>query len=434
MKQEEAMYWSEYYKQFISPDEEPLEPVSDLYYPIVDEIDRVFVAGSPTYNPGKHNVVGVLAGQFYWRSMLRNILPDRSNGIHVVVSSPCADSFGYQINGPNVTYLGVRDYRMISREDYVVHSLLHDLGSSSRSDYTGAKISGEQCPQSIYVYASNDMKERYITNSPIVFSFAVIAIFAFTSFVFYCYDAKVESRQRFVMHTAERSSAIVSSLFPTSVRDRLYTNPSGNQIVQEPARARSKLQTLLQLNTTEAEYVQADRTMTSDAGAIAELYPETTVLFADISGFTSWSSVRTPTQVFHLLESLFGAFDVIAKKRGIFKVETIGDCYVAVVGLPEPRKHHAVAMARFACDIRNKMRSLVEDLNTTLGPVSSSSPATSEQRKAVRTLSSRILLFSFCILQGTCELALRIGLNSGPTTAGVLRGEKARFQLFGDVS
>jgi Adenylate and Guanylate cyclase catalytic domain len=38
------------------------------------------------------------------------------------------------------------------------------------------------------------------------------------------------------------------------------------------------------------------------------------------------------------------------------------------------------------------------------------------------------------ISQGTSDLALRIGLNSGPTTAGVLRGEKARFQLFGDVS
>lgn len=36
--------------------------------------------------------------------------------------------------------------------------------------------------------------------------------------------------------------------------------------------------------------------------------------------------------------------------------------------------------------------------------------------------------------QDTKDLAIRVGLNSGPTTAGVLRGEKARFQLFGDVS
>jgi Adenylate and Guanylate cyclase catalytic domain len=46
------------------------------------------------------------------------------------------------------------------------------------------------------------------------------------------------------------------------------------------------------------------------------------------------------------------------------------------------------------------------------------------------------LLFLTChdFHQGTADLALRIGLNSGSTTAGVLRGEKSRFQLFGDVS
>jgi class 3 adenylate cyclase len=41
--------------------------------------------------------------------------------------------------------------------------------------------------------------------------------------------------------------------------------------------------------------------------------------------------------------------------------------------------------------------------------------------------------FSKSFLQGTSDLAMRVGLNSGPTTAGVLRGAKARFQLFGDV-
>jgi class 3 adenylate cyclase len=67
---------------------------------------------------------------------------------------------------------------------------------------------------------------------------------------------------------------------------------------------------------------------------VADLYPEATVMFADISGFTAWSSVREPTQVFTLLETLYGSFDAIARKRGVFKVETIGDSYVAVVGLP----------------------------------------------------------------------------------------------------
>jgi hypothetical protein len=62
---------------------------------------------------------------------------------------------------------------------------------------------------------------------------------------------------------------------------------------------------------------------------IADLFPECTVMFADISGFTAWSSVREPAQVFKLLETIYRGFDQLANKRGVFKVETIGDCYVS---------------------------------------------------------------------------------------------------------
>lgn len=78
------------------------------------------------------------------------------------------------------------------------------------------------------------------------------------------------------------------------------------------------------------------------------------------------------------------------------------DCYVAVAGLPEPRKDHAVVMALFARDCMEKMQELVRQLEVTLGP-------------------------------DTGDLANRFGLHSGPCTAGVLRGERARFQLFGDT-
>ena len=70
----------------------------------------------------------------------------------------------------------------------------------------------------------------------------------------------------------------------------------------------------------------------------------------------------------------------------------------AVCGLPEPRKDHAIVMARFARDILSKMTIVTKELETTLGP-------------------------------DTGDLGLRIGMHSGPVTAGVLRGERARFQL-----
>ena len=92
-------------------------------------------------------------------------------------------------------------------------------------------------------------------------------------------------------------------------------------------------------------------------------------MFADISGFTAWSSVREPSQVFTLLECIYNSFDVLARKSKVFKVETIGDCYVAVCGLPNPRKDHALVMARYAYACLGGMRELTNKLEVTLGYV-----------------------------------------------------------------
>ena len=126
------------------------------------------------------------------------------------------------------------------------------------------------------------------------------------------------------------------------------------------------------------------------------------MFFTDIAGFTSWSSDRDPADVFRLLEELFKQFDDIATKLGVFKISTIGDCYLAVVGLPDPRSDHAEVMSMFAIECTTKFRIVVDDLVYTLGPE-------------------------------TTNLELRTGLHSGPVTAGVLRGLKSRFEIFGDT-
>lgn len=58
-----------------------------------------------------------------------------------------------------------------------------------------------------------------------------------------------------------------------------------------------------------------------------------------------------------LISELHGSLSFTA-----FQVETVGDCYVAVTGLPDPRKDHALAMARFARDCLKLMNHVLKEL------------------------------------------------------------------------
>jgi Adenylate and Guanylate cyclase catalytic domain len=340
------------------------ELVSDLYYPIVNELDRVDVAGSKDYDPIQHDLVGVLSAPFYWRAMIRENLPPDSKGIVVVISSPCNYPFSYQINGPDTVYLGVGDLHDNTYDSLKYHHTLCGQKNCSEafSMYSGAFLETDTCPFTLTLYPSDAMKSEFTTKNPVIFSMMALSIFSFTSLVFILYDYFVERRQRVVLGTATRSSAIVSSLFPTAVRDQLYPTSSTRADANK-----KRVQSILSETTDSAQSSEYQKLVGTP---IAELYPDTTVFFADIAGFTSWSSTRSPTDVFHLLETLYGGFDEIARRHGVFKVETIGDSYVAVVGLPTPRKHHAVVMARFAQECILRMNMLTQDLSKMLGSVS----------------------------------------------------------------
>jgi class 3 adenylate cyclase len=125
-------------------------------------------------------------------------------------------------------------------------------------------------------------------------------------------------------------------------------------------------------------------------------------MFADIVGFNAWSSQREPHQIFQLLEALYGKFDLIAQEKGIVKIESNGDSYIAVAGLLETKSNHAITMAQFAFECKLTMSTIIEEMELILGP-------------------------------GTADLEIRFGLHSGPVIAGVLHGIRQRFQLFGDT-
>ena len=167
-----------------------------------------------------------------------------------------------------------------------------------------------------------------------------------------------------------------------------------------------------------------------DEEPIADLYHDTSIMFSDIVGkayclimvlflpryishtlsifhsflslgFTKWSSERSPHEVFQLLEQIFWEFDDLAAKHNVFKLGTIGDCYIAVTGIPEPMNDHATVLTQFAFDCRDKVRDVFTRLD--------------------------------CEGLNSSHLDMRFGIHSGDTTAGILRGTKSRFELFGDT-
>jgi class 3 adenylate cyclase len=344
----------------------------------------------------------------------------------VVLENTCGGVVTYTVSGSTVQYLGEGDLHNATHGNYEQASSFERmkelwLARSDPSGRTGTTVDNYfesesrdgVCMYSIRVYPSDDFAAQFYTYRPAVYAVSVALVFSFCVSCLYIYNLLVERRQNKVMTQAVEASSIVDSMFPSAFRDRLFRNRRGVEdatgFFAKVAPPKIRLTTMLS-----STVANSDERNSRSRGSyslsvlnrleepIAEVFSSTTVIFADIAGFTAWSSEREPSQVFELLETLYRNFDIVAKRLGVFKVETIGDCYVAVTGLPEFNNDHAVICARFAWEVLHQMSNLTKTLEVSLGP-------------------------------GTSDLSLRIGLHSGSVTAGVLRGDKARFQLFGDT-
>ncbi|RQQ05782.1 response regulator [Burkholderia stagnalis] len=126
---------------------------------------------------------------------------------------------------------------------------------------------------------------------------------------------------------------------------------------------------------------------------IADRFPEVSVLFADIVDFAGFAAGMSAEQLVEMLNDIFTEFDAIADRRGLEKIKTIGDAYMAAAGLPEPVADHAARAAHMALDMIDAMA-------------------------------------RFNALRGG-NLQLRIGINSGEVVAGVIGKRKFIYDLWG---
>jgi class 3 adenylate cyclase len=128
---------------------------------------------------------------------------------------------------------------------------------------------------------------------------------------------------------------------------------------------------------------------------ISGSYPDVTILFSDLVGFTKMSSQTSATDLVKLLNDLFTRFDKRADALGVEKIKTIGDAYMAVAGLPIPRPDHAQLCAELALGMFDDLKAFNQENGK--------------------------------------ELDMRIGLNSGPVVAGVIGFTKFSYDLWGNT-
>nr|XP_028578209.1 guanylate cyclase soluble subunit beta-2-like [Podarcis muralis] len=121
-----------------------------------------------------------------------------------------------------------------------------------------------------------------------------------------------------------------------------------------------------------------------------------TILFSDVVTFTNICSACEPIQIVNMLNSMYSRFDRLTSVHGVYKVETIGDAYMVVGGIPVPVSSHAERVANFALGMRIAAKEVMNPLTDK-------------------------------------PIQIRIGVHTGPVLAGVVGEKMPRYCLFGDT-
>lgn len=311
-------------------------------------------------------VVGYLMAQVDWLSYFKNefIFDARSTpGVVIVVNDLCN---GRAIEMDLYFERGPRLLAPEQLANLAAKSAVMMEAPLARS----AKDQVELCssPINVQLYATDEFAgiDGIVDAEPPKLAIATgLFVVLLGTICFLAYDLVVRRQQAKLAQSAKRSLAIVNSLFPANVRDRLLekeetktfpttksinlkrsstggggrkkSSPHGSKFQNRITTVFQSMAESIALGTDSVsddmdseDHRSGRHTLLNtlrrrmESKPIADLFPEVTVLFADIAGFTAWSSVREPSQVFTLLESIFETFDVIAKKQKVFKVETIG--------------------------------------------------------------------------------------------------------------
>eukprot|EP00795_Rhopilema_esculentum_P009034 gene9034-16677_t len=218
-----------------------------------------------------------------------------------------------------------------------------------------------------------------------------------------CWSENPQDRPSFSEMAKETEAAMKGNGFKSNIVDDLlyrieqYAKNWEHLVEQknkELSEEKKRIEALVGRMLPRAVYKQ----LTKGKEVEAETFREVTIYFSDIVGFTSLCAASTAMEVVTFLNQLYTLFDSIIKYYNVYKVETIGDAYMVVSGLPVRNgNEHAKEIALMAFHILNAVKTFVIQH------------------------------------QKDSQLRIRIGINSGSVVTGVVGSTMPRYCLFGDT-
>lgn len=158
---QEASIHCEYFGEFVSPRDDCAQPFAYMYYPVIDTVDFISIAGNEKY-PEAFEVKAFIISEFYWGSLFRDMLQeDDAAAIFLVLENTCSsESFSYRINGLDATYLGRGSLHEKKYDGMLVSSSMSDLilHSDGNSDFASLPVLIDSCEYIFRLYPSDEFR------------------------------------------------------------------------------------------------------------------------------------------------------------------------------------------------------------------------------------------------------------------------------------
>ena len=193
------------------PEEKPQKklPHGFIMMPVYKEFvdEEIIQAGQ-----AKDKIVGFLLGITVYSNLLDRLLPEGTDGIIGVIKDDCGNTMSFELSDSKADFLGYED---IHETEFNAYEHMESNLEMYESTVDGL------CQHDLYIYPSSKFRDTFDSNYPYIYSAVVAMAFLVTAVLLGVYDWMVNQRQAKTMRHAARTQALVSSLFPKAIGQKL---------------------------------------------------------------------------------------------------------------------------------------------------------------------------------------------------------------------